>query len=106
MEAVASDAPRFKFPWQRVQCRQSRLRGVECGIEAGDLGKSGCGINQSTNRRQIVRLMQWRERNERFEHNQYVAGHDDRLPITCAAMNDPMTRAADPCPPRALREHG
>jgi hypothetical protein len=62
-------------------------------------------IKQCTDRSEIVRLMQRRERNERFEHGQHLAVHHDRLPVTCAAVDHPMPGGENSPPSRALREH-
>ena len=64
MEAVAPHAVRGQFARQGELLGECRLAAMEGGVEAGDLRQvRGCFQNRRDGR-QIVRLVQWRERHE------------------------------------------
>lgn len=67
MEAVAQDALVCEGPRQGEQLRDARLRSVELGVEAGDLRKFRPTRADGADRREVVRLMAGRERDEPFE---------------------------------------
>ena len=63
------------------------------GVETGDLSERGAQLAQRLDGRQIVRLVQRRERRERFEPGQCVRIDDDRCVVMLAAMHDPVAGA-------------
>ena len=59
---------------------------VKRGVEAGDLRKAGEIRQQRSNRRQIVRLMQWCERRITLEPAHHIVVDQNRAVIVGAAM--------------------
>ena len=72
MEAVAPDTGFSQLRGQREHLRQRRIAAVEGGIEAGDLRKLRRALHQAPDRRQVMRLVQRRERNQFLELRHHV----------------------------------
>ena len=64
---------------------------VERGIEAGDLRQVGIAAKNGADRREVVRLVQRRERLIAFEVTEHRAIDQDRPVVFRAAMHDAMT---------------
>ena len=67
VEAVALDAGITNLLRQRHQFRHRRLAAMEAGIETRDLRHSRHLVAHGFDRRQVVRLMQRRQRHQRRE---------------------------------------
>ena len=74
MKSVAPHATLGNRPGQRERLRERRLATVKSGVEACNLRHVRQAFEQRPDRREIVRLMQWRQRNEFFE-----LGHHRRI---------------------------
>ena len=72
VEAVAADALRVQLRGQREHLRDLRVAAVERGVEAGHLRQLRRALQQQADRRQVVRLMQRRERNELLQRLQHA----------------------------------
>src|SRR5271163_3402231 len=70
VEAVAAYALRVEPLRDRVMVSDRAVAAVERGVEAGDLGKAGHARKYRTHRREIVWLMERRQRNIAFEMRQ------------------------------------
>ena len=91
MESVAPDALGMKLMRNCVVVRDRVVVAVKRGIEAGDLRKRRKVGQQRADRRQIMRLMQRRQRDEPLQprHDAMIDQH--RPVIVRTAMNDAMT---------------
>ena len=63
---------------------------MECGIEAGDLRQSRVARAQLADRRQIVGLMQRRQRRIALQTRQHLIVDQHRTVVVGAAMDDTM----------------
>jgi hypothetical protein len=105
VEAVAAHAFRIEALGNGVAVRQFIVRAMEGGIETGNLGKLWKAREDRADRRQIVRLMQRRQRRVSFKIGDNVAVDQDRPIVFWAAVDDPLTdgdrldlsRLAQPC---------
>ena len=68
----------------------SGLVRMKRGIEAGDLRQLRPALEQQADRREVVRLMQRRERHELFEHGDDIGVEPHRLRILHAAVHHPV----------------
>ena len=64
-------------------------------IETGDLRQMRMAAKQCAHRREIVRLMQGRERNEALQGLQHFVAHQRRRAEDLATMNHAMTDRID-----------
>ena len=96
MEPVALHALSRQFFRQREHLGQPRVAAVERRVEAGDLRQFRPPLEQHANRRQVVRLMQRRERRQRAESLHDAGIHQDRLRESGTAVDHTM---AHPCQP-------
>ena len=64
---------------------------MKCGVEAGDLRNLGNRRSHRADRRDMVRLMQWRERGERLKRGDHPVIDNHRFHEFAAAM-DPSSR--------------
>ena len=96
MEAVAEDAALGDRLRQRERLRDRRLAAVERGVEAGHLRQLRQPLEQHPDRRQVVRLVQRRERDVLFERREHRRIDAHRLGVLEAAVHDPMTDADEP----------
>jgi BON domain len=99
-QAVKSVAPHAlccNFARQGELLGERRLRPVERGIEAGNLRDVGHGAADGADRGDLVRLVQWRERHQRFQRYDYLLVKQHRLRIRHAAMDDAVANAGEPC---------
>ena len=65
MKAVSLHAGRADLARQRHELRDRRLAAMEAGVEAGDLRHAGQPLRDRFDGRQIVRLMERRQRHQR-----------------------------------------
>jgi hypothetical protein len=91
MEAVAPYAAIGNLRRQREALRQRRLRRMESGIEAGDLRQLWRGCQQAADRREVVRLVQRRQRHELLEHGKNLFIDPDRRRIGQATVYDAVS---------------
>jgi len=68
---------------------------VEAGVETSYLRNVGQSIENRLDRCEVVRLMQWRKRNEFVQLSQHVFSDDYGASELRTAMNDAMTHADD-----------
>ena len=90
MKAVAPHAGLGQFLRQREHLRDRRVRAVAAVSKQATCGRSGARSNSRADRREIVRLVQRRERHELLQlgHDRRVDPH--RRGIVGAAMHDAM----------------
>ena len=82
------------------------MRAVKRGVEAGDLRHAGkCGPGRG-DARQIVRLVQRRERDQRCEPLHGLVGDQDRRRKVQPAMDDAMADGGNPRLRKLLLHHG
>ncbi len=79
---------------QRERLRQRRLRAVERGVEAGDLRQPGPQRGQGAHRRQVVRQVQRRERNQAGQPIEHGVVQRHRSAEVDAAVHDAVTDRA------------
>ena len=91
MEAVAPDADLVKLLRQREPLRDIRIRPMERRVEARDLRELWRALEQRSDRGQIVRLVQRRQRDELLQRLQHTGIHADRRGVLQPAVNDPVT---------------
>ena len=94
VEAVAADPGLGQRARQGEAGRELRHRVMEAGVETGHLRQVRPGRGDRTDRRQVVRLVQWRERDERGERRQDRLGHQHRAVEPRPAMHHPMADGA------------
>ena len=90
METVAPDAFGMELVRNCVVIRQGIVVAMKRGIEAGDLRQRREVVEQRPDRRQIMRLVQRRQRDVAFQpcHDRMVDQH--RAPMIGPAMHDTM----------------
>ena len=93
MEAIAPQAGLPEFFRQREAGGDLRLGGMESSIEARDLGQGREQCLQRFDRRDIVRLVQRRQRDQRRQLLQRRAVDAHRCRKACAAMHHAMSGA-------------
>ncbi len=104
VESVALDARIPDLTWQRNELGYLGLATMKAGIEAHDLRHSGQTLPDRFDRREVVRLMKRRERDQRAKLLERLLRHDRRPGVLRAAMHDAMTNADDVCTRKALAE--
>ena len=95
VKAVAADALLGVAAGQSERLRHGRLRAVKGGIEARDLRQRGRAFRDGPDRRQVVGLVQRRQRNERFELGERRGVDENRAREARAAMDDTMPDGHD-----------
>ena len=103
VEAVAAHAGVVQLPGQREHLRQLGLRAVERGVEAGHLRQLRLALEQQPDRRQVVRLVQRRERNELRQVVQHLARRRAPAARTQPAVHDAVPDAGQAAGPAACR---
>ena len=96
MEAVAAHARVVELLRQREHLRERRVGAVERGVEAGDLRQLRRALQQRADRREVVRLVQRRERHELLELRHDRGVDADRRGVVGAAVDDAMADRGEP----------
>jgi hypothetical protein len=76
--------------------RQVWLRAMKCGIETDRLGHSWRCRQDGADRRQVVWLVEWRQRDQLRQIIEQRASNPDWRGIIPAAVDNPVTNATDP----------
>ena len=97
MKPVAAHALRVEALRDRIMVRQRRMHAVEGGVETCDLKKPRRADADRPDRREIVGLMQRRQRRVAFEMREHRVVDHHRLVVLRPAADDPMP------PPRSVR---
>ena len=92
MKPVAAHAQPLR---QGVAARDIGHGAMECGVEAGDLGKAGLCFRDGGDGGQVVRLMQRRQRAQALQLQQQRVVHQ-RGPSPVPAMHDTVADDLDP----------
>ena len=88
MKAVAADALIVKALRQGEVIRQGVMTAMKSGVETCDLRQFGPGSEQQSDRREVVGLVQRRQRDVALQARDNLLVDDDRLVEIGAAMND------------------
>ena len=96
MEAIPADAGRGVFPWNCEPLRQGGLAPMEGRIKANNLRDMGCGGKNSTDRRQVMRLMKRSQRNKCRQFVEKLGIDPLRRIILGPSMHHPMADTFDP----------
>ena len=96
MEAVPPDALIVIFVWDREGFGREAVAAMERGVEAGHLKHTGIAGFDGFDRRQIVRLVQGRQRHQFPQLRHHSRSDHGRAGVIGAAMNDPVTHRQDP----------
>jgi hypothetical protein len=91
VETVAAHTALEVLVRQAVELRDPLLRLVEGGVEAGDLRQIRLYLLHGTDRRQVVRLVQRRQRDEVLESPHRFRRHQQRCRVIGSAMHDAVT---------------
>src|SRR5271170_4104260 len=102
MKPVPANARVGEAARQSERLGEIRLRAVEGRVEAGDLGNLRRALHDRADRREVVRLMQGRERLEFREIIEHRLCNPYRLDIVEAAMDDAVTEGDN----RSLLQQG
>ena len=94
VKAVAAHALLVPAVRDREPVGDLGMAAVERGVEAGDLGHLRLARADLADRRQIVRLVQRRQRHQPLEPLQHRVVHQDRRVEVRAAMDDPVADRA------------
>jgi hypothetical protein len=92
MKAVTLHASATDLLRQWHHFRHGRLAVVKAGVEAGDLWHAGLALRHGLDRREVVGLMQRRERHQLAQLSEQ-RGRDDRRVGALAPVHDPVTHA-------------
>ena len=95
MEAVGEDALVGEFARQAVELGQPRHGAVEGGVEAGHLRQVRHMFGDHVDRRQVVRLVQGRQRNQRPHGAERRSIDQDRTGEIAPAMDHPVSGGDD-----------
>ena len=95
MKAVATHSLGGIGPRQGKRHGDGRLRGVEGGVETGDLRQAGSVPCHRLHCRQVVRLVQRGQGNGAFERLENFAGDEHRTDEDFAAMHDAVPHGGD-----------
>ena len=95
---IAAHAPAGDRLGQRERLGHRGLRAVECRVEAGHLLDAGLHRFEDANRRQVVRLMQRRERRELVQLGHDLGRDAHRAAEALAAMHDAMAHRRETMP--------
>ena len=90
VEAVAAHAFCIEALRHRIMVRQRGVTAMKGGVEASDLRQLGRPRQQRADRRQIVRLMERRQRDQALKLVQHIDVDQDRPVIPRTAVHDPM----------------
>ena len=104
VEAVALHAGVVQLAGQGEHLRELRLGAMERRVEASHLRQLGPALEQEPDRRQVVGLVQRRERNELRQVFQHRAVDAHRLGVLEPAVNDAVADARELRHRRASRE--
>ncbi len=91
-ERHAAARPRREPPRQREQLRDFRLRAVERGVEARHLRHGRHRADHRPDRREVVRLVQRRERHQSFEFREHLGVDPHRRRCTSPRRGRPGAR--------------
>ena len=102
MKTVTTHAGIVQLGRNRETLCDVGIGGVERGIEARYLRQVRPALEQGADRRQVVRLMQRRERNEFLERGEDICVEPHRLRVFQPAVHDAVAdrREFGPRPPR------
>src|SRR4051812_24835945 len=75
MEAVAANARLGQLSRQCKHLREQSLSAVECRVEASNLGNMRSRCCDRLNRRDVMRLMEWRERTQALERRDCLSSN-------------------------------
>ena len=95
MEAVTLDTGIADLARQGNEFRDRRLAAMEARVEAGDLRHTGETLPDRVDRREIVGLVQWRQRDEGAQLLEDLRRDDGWTGVARTAMNDAVADAAD-----------
>jgi hypothetical protein len=95
VEAVAAHAALGDGRRQRERLRQLGLRAVERGVEAGDLRHLRQAPGDQPDRREVMRLVQWRERHELLQLLHHPGVEPDGLRVRHAAVHHAMAHGGE-----------
>ncbi len=95
MEAVAADAARGHLVRQREDLRDFGDGAMEGGVEARDLGHTRHALDCRADRREVVRLVQRRERRQRCEFVNQRRRDEARPVVVLPAMHDAMAECEE-----------
>ena len=93
MEPVAADTLFAEAPREGECLGKIRLAAVEGRVEAGDLRNLRRSLHNRPDRREVMRLMQGRQRLELREVAKHRLGHPDRRAVVEAAVNHAVTES-------------
>jgi hypothetical protein len=80
----------FQLARQAIAAVQGRYRGMESRVEAGELRQPGPQMRQQPRRLQPMRLVQWRQRRQPFQHGNGFRFQPYRGGEAIPAMNNAM----------------
>ena len=106
MEAVAAHARVVELPGSAKLCATGGFERWNAVSKQATCGRSGARCEQRADRREVVRLVQRRERDELLQPGRATRGVDpDRLGVLGAAVDDAVTDGGEPVvvPVRRLR---
>ena len=95
MKAVAAHSLRIELLGDGVVVRKSAMATMERRVEAGDLRQVRTSSEKQSDRRQIVRLVQRRQRDVALQARQNISVNHGRLAVFRAAMNDAMADGSE-----------
>jgi hypothetical protein len=96
VEAVPKDIRFTDIAWKRDHFRDRRVTAMKAGVKAGNLRNVRQTIEDCFNRRQIMRLMQWSERNQLIQVLEDLTVHNGRPNKTRSTMHDTMADSEHP----------
>ena len=79
---------------------------VKGGVEAGHLNDPRISLGQRPHRPQVVRLVEWGERNEALERGQHGGVHDHRRRVAGTPVRHPVTHGDQVAPGILLPQPG
>lgn len=91
MKAVAAHAFGVELLRDGEVVGERAMATVESGVETRHLGQLRPKFEDRANRREIVRLVQWRKRNVPRQAIEHFRAHQNGLGIFGTAMHDPMS---------------
>jgi hypothetical protein len=91
VEPVALHAGGADLPRQRHDFGDGRLAAMKARIEAGDLGHAGETLRDRIDRRKVVRLVKWSQRDQCPQLLQHLRRHERRTGERRAAVDDAVS---------------
>src|SRR5215472_11765054 len=88
MKAVAAHPFRIKVLRDGIMIRDCCMIAVKGGVEAGHLRQLGRIRENRSDRREIVRLVQWSERHVALQSSEHLGIYQNRATVIRAAMDD------------------